>query len=530
MRRQSFEPESKPQIIRPIPQGNPFRPIVPPLHTSTEEQTEQNAPPTIQQVEAQASEARRVLALLGEQDFTRQDVELLVWVIVSPFVGIAMLTYFAEGNWPVTLFLGAVLALISRVYRSVNALRETETALRLSQYDASTVGTLIDALDCPFGRLQTLASRTLRLILPRLAPENAPRLNARQQGSLYRRLSENHAYSDPELTCAILSALPILADENVLPYVENLADSRAWLPRHFRVRAAARTVLPTLEVQFEPKPVEQAMPQSVVLPDVSPQATKRAPANAAVQSQLDRLEEESRTHQQPGMRLGFLLASWCVIVPYTSFQFITHLSHDTWPEAIVWGLFAAGATQLHRLTLSRQQTEAMKELAKYSDVAGIGKLAEALEWPDEGIKRAAETALIGLLPRVNATDADLLDARQRGCLYRMLKMSNVAHHYELILKILKALEQIGDEAAVPYVERLANANMVIGVKKGKVRESARECLPALTQRAQENTVRNTLLRASSASEVASADSLLRPAFGTPDAPAEQLLRPSRKTN
>ncbi len=45
----------------------------------------------------------------------------------------------------------------------------------------------------------------------------------------------------------------------------------------------------------------------------------------------------------------------------------------------------------------------------HDDARGVGRLAEALEWPDHDIQLVAARALTRLLPRLQATDAGLLD-------------------------------------------------------------------------------------------------------------------------
>ena len=55
--------------------------------------------------------------------------------------------------------------------------------------------------------------------------------------------------------------------------------------------------------------------------------------------------------------------------------------------------------------------------------------------------------------------------------------------------ILKALEQVGDENAMPYVEKLAAAS-----SDGRVLEAARSCLDYLFQTRIKNNVGRILLR------------------------------------
>jgi hypothetical protein len=166
----------------------------------------------------------------------------------------------------------------------------------------------------------------------------------------------------------------------------------------------------------------------------------------------------------------------------------------------------------------------MRRLARYDDVRAIGPLAESLEWPDESVKATARTALTRLLPQLRVSDAGLLNAKQRGCLYRCLKMPNAMRHSAFLFALLKCLEQVGDEAAVPYVTRLAKSVALTRVQK-RVRQAAEECLPFLTLRAEQMRHSQILLRPAGV-DGSTAAVLLRPAVGGTEADPQQLLRAS----
>jgi hypothetical protein len=169
---------------------------------------------------------------------------------------------------------------------------------------------------------------------------------------------------------------------------------------------------------------------------------------------------------------------------------------------------------------SQAQKRVTKELAEFEDIRSVGPLAEALEYQDRELKAIAESKLTRLLPRLRASDASLLDEEQRKCLYRALRGRDT----NLILAVLKALEQIGDEQAVPFVQKLANGEGLAARNSG-IRAAAQECLPALQERAERERASRELLRAASASDTPS-DVLLRPAGGTIEADPQQLLRAS----
>ncbi len=134
-------------------------------------------------------------------------------------------------------------------------------------------------------------------------------------------------------------------------------------------------------------------------------------------------------------------------------------------------------------------------------------------------------ALIRLLPRLRVTDANLLTPGQRKLLYTILSRNErnpwSINYWSADLKIaiLRALEQIGDEKAIPYVEKAART-----ARNLEVRAAAQECLPYLTTRAEQLRVEQTLLRASASTT--SPDMLLRPTVATAPTEPQQLLRAS----
>jgi hypothetical protein len=190
------------------------------------------------------------------------------------------------------------------------------------------------------------------------------------------------------------------------------------------------------------------------------------------------------------------------------------------------------------------QKRAARSLAQFEDVRSVGPLAEALEFGDREVRAVAVEALIRLLPKLQASDASLLDDVQRGCLRRAL--SKGAHgvyvgftvstpqggcrrfprrgaygfHPELAVAVLQALEQVGDDRDLAAVQSLADGKGRSG-KLTRVREAAQRCLPYLQQRADERRTRQTLLRASGLSETP-ADLLVRPVAYVPGNDLELL--------
>jgi hypothetical protein len=176
----------------------------------------------------------------------------------------------------------------------------------------------------------------------------------------------------------------------------------------------------------------------------------------------------------------------------------------------IGGLYAA--TQLQR--------KAVSALAKYDDIRAVGRLAEALEFQDKNVAAVAEPKLTELLPRLQPCDAGLLNDAQRRSLDRALLKHRKP---ELVIAILKALQQVGDAKSLEPVEKLAGGQGRTG-RDGRVVNAAVDCVPALKLRAQAERDAQTLLR-----PVLSGDpegTLLRPAHGPGTADPQVLLRPA----
>lgn len=171
---------------------------------------------------------------------------------------------------------------------------------------------------------------------------------------------------------------------------------------------------------------------------------------------------------------------------------------------------------------TRTQRAAAHSLLGCTDIHAVGPLADILEVRHHKTRSAIEAALVRLLPQLQATDADLLNQQQRRLLHRALLRKNA----DLILAVLKTLEQIGDSQALPYVEKLA-AGKGKAAKNSYIQEAAQACLPYLKERIEEQHTNQTLLR--SANQLStSSEGLLRPATGADETSSEQLLRSSTK--
>lgn len=181
---------------------------------------------------------------------------------------------------------------------------------------------------------------------------------------------------------------------------------------------------------------------------------------------------------------------------------------------------AAAASQL--------QKNATSLLAKYDDLRAVGPMADALDIEDGDIRAVCREALTRLLPRLQASDAALLSPEQRANLNLTLKKADLKRDTELILAILQAWQQVGDEKAVPYVEWLAQLKSDHEAGE-RVRQAAQACLPYLQERVEKGRLAGTLLRPAE-SPNSSPETLLRPAPGAAPADPKLLVRPSSQGN
>ena len=193
---------------------------------------------------------------------------------------------------------------------------------------------------------------------------------------------------------------------------------------------------------------------------------------------------------------------------------------DGFPWSVVFCVLTLSAgTLTMTLKLLRAQKTAAGRLAELDEIRAVGPLSEALKIDDKRVRRLVEDRLTALLPSLRANQADLLDSVQRSCLHAALYRKNRT----LIVAILKAFEQVGDERDLPAVTGLSNGKGP-GWVDSEVWQAARTCREFIESRQLSSQYRNRLLRPSCQST--RQDGLLvRPAetAGTDEA---ALLRPA----
>ena len=164
---------------------------------------------------------------------------------------------------------------------------------------------------------------------------------------------------------------------------------------------------------------------------------------------------------------------------------------------------------------------ATKLLAGLDAVCMIGPLLDALTAHDRDVilRSTIRAALYRLLPRLQASDATLLQPRHIAALNREIDFCRAwkwgsPSEVQYALVVFNAMEQVGDETSVPVVEQVFQTT-----RDGKTREAAEACLTFLRTRA--DLGKHSLLRA----VTADASDLLLPAHGGANSEPKVLLRP-----
>jgi hypothetical protein len=434
-----------------------------------------------------------------------------------------------------TLMTAALMAAALNCNGYMHRAEIAEAALTLQEYDHSWIGPLFAALAWPNDRIRQIVRKKLVPLLHTMTERDARFLRLEEIETIQQALEQT---KDAELRIAILQALPIFGDAASIATAEKIANGRVWSFSAERVRSAARVCLPLLRERVRRRQDEAAERQSHR--SASPRASAATDAHtvsaggegarqAAIaaeshRSDLADLEAEREKVARPAMRVAFLIADWLIIIPYCGYQTIDALVSHSPLLAAGFGAVTLGATQLYRVSLSSKRVAMMRKQAQQRDLKAVGLLAEALSWPEQAIQNEAGAALTVLLPLLKANNAALLTAAQRECLHQRLTLQNARTGSGLMVAILQSFQQIGDNAAIPYVERLAEA-VPQSPQESRVVKEAQECLPYLRLCAGNNSASHSLLRASAMSNVAATDNLLRPVRESRETRPEQLLRP-----
>ena len=310
-----------------------------------------------------------------------------------------------------------------------------------------------------------------------------------------------------------------------LQYIGDLRSAMQTQQEFEAVKPALTTV-----VEHETIPLDVEMNQEVYVQTVQDQQTQKQDTSQTnftslqAQTTVLRLKRQSRimSNVNQGATVFLLFAS--IVAKELNLNGI--ISRLTICETLLVSVsvFCLVAWALHR--------QARQSILQINDIHQIGLLAEALDAETMTRPKAIIMALRRLLPRLQATDTTVLTSHQRLCLYKALTWrslnwkgvggSLLRYDRGLALDILKAMEQIGDKDALPYVQYVAKSSW-----DKELRDAANNCLSFLHQKAEEHRRSETYLRPSSAIST-TPDILLRPASGVTDMPSDELLRAGDK--
>lgn len=401
-------------------------------------------------------------------------------------------------------------------------------------------------------------------------------LSERQRRNLRRTISSVR-YSD--LTTAIIQLFIRTEDASAVAQVRRVAkQSRVW-----EVREAANEYLarfaPEEAARLEPTgagSIPQAGEDSIlacVMRLGSRNETERQTAQTALYrmnaAQLEQVLHTLGREPVEGRRLGNILYAICiaagaVIGSLTYLPCIHSPYYDSRMSLIVafgcavgggaFGWLAGANVNYARRNRDRAQMlgcdngifpekRLLESLETLDNPALLGTLISQMP-PDNGLipvqryrRSAALKAIIRILSRLQASDTALLDDTARGLLNQQLAKGRqslsevwgvkreIEEQAAYDVAILKAWEQVGDERALPCVEKLASLSARSPAQK-RVQQAAHECLPYLQARADRQQVAQTLLRAAQP-PVEPSDVLLRAAtVHAAHGETEQLLRAS----
>ncbi len=245
----------------------------------------------------------------------------------------------------------------------------------------------------------------------------------------------------------------------------------------------------------------------------------------AVSALIATLNAEAR-QRDPRLNKGVAWLVGFVLIPIGLLGLILSIDDSKLTYLPFYIMLLFGGICYFRSTASRRQIEAARKLIQYNDPAIINWLFHFLSWSDGRVRRDAIEALTRLLPHLQASDAYWISSHAHASLNRALGSSAAEMDDPLIanftIAILKALEQVGNAGALPYVRSLAE-QPARSENRQRVQEAALACLPFLQARQESQFSRQTLLRPA-AESASSAQTLLRPATGTSAADSAHLLR------
>src|SRR5579871_2989614 len=215
--------------------------------------------------------------------------------------------------------------------------------------------------------------------------------------------------------------------------------------------------------------------------ELATEATQTTQNTQAVHDWLGKIQRKA--HRDKSL-LIFFQAFIFLPISLIGFLPLMHNNHLYLMLLVLLFLPVIGMTLMGLRAFLKKPTWNAEELARFGGVKAVGTLLDLLPAPKAPRQMTPlYAALTELLPQMKANDAASWTAEQRRTLLWSLQngyggYTSPALYQNYRLATLKAMEQIGDAAAIPVVEHLANGKVRTAHQKA-LKTAAMECLPLL---------------------------------------------------
>jgi hypothetical protein len=254
--------------------------------------------------------------------------------------------------------------------------------------------------------------------------------------------------------------------------------------------------------------------------ETEPAASEALTVDSGVIKLTDHLKREARIQRRENLMAGTWGVALFIVLARAGSQFSSGYPAmlANWRHLfVIFLLLCTGMMVQGYFQSRRRKRDLTRALSNSAAIDQVSALVSTVTLPNTAIRNLSKQHLIALLPQVKASDASLFGAAERTILIRRLSISPAdpgyrdlselfsrqAYRREVALRvaILKAMEQVGGKRELPYVEALARetSRQPRALKTDpEIQAAARECLPFLQARVDDQRASAQLLRASSA--------------------------------
>ncbi len=370
-------------------------------------------------------------------------------------------------HFKVDMFYLAALGISSEILRQLCVqLRGARLAACTGDLDVSWLPALVELEAASNGDIQIACRLNIILIL-RNFPAPKHQLTNQTLARLRKKLLPSKALQNPQLASAVVIAHLKCRNADAISDAKSLRT----FPVSWQLRKTINEYLKASS-QFESL--------TSIMGTISPANSSRPETSEGkqVESNVEHSnlpEANLPNHGRHKLRHNVLAAAFIVFTPYGLYHLILNSREHHVMPAIGGLLLAVTPLLLTTVSITNKHIRDLKTLSNSDEMSSICPLVDALNWPEPYAKKLAISGLTRLLPRLKASDANLLNVPRRVILYQWLLSGSADEHEEFIITILKCLEQIGDAAAVKYVERLAYDTRPSPAQK-RVQSAALVCL------------------------------------------------------